>query len=1158
MTTGKLVLVSSLFAAALALASCGGGSSPFSDHTVESVTQDLTVDPDGKTTVFAFAGPAPQLAPGNFESDSTAVPLGATVSGATIAVEWDERVTPTHEVRIVGFAGIDEDFRPVATSDASVPTFAIASATQGTGLGNDSIIVEFSGPRVAPETVLDGDNWALLVDGSVFPLTGSALGWNVADQVLTIATDTTVNVHADFSLRATGIVSVADSAVSSTPVAGAATGDTTAPTLIAVEQSLPHDEFGRVVEFTFSEAMDPAFSTQTTNFSTGVFLFATAVSQPAPERIRATFPTPVVPGLDTVGLWGMVDAHGNPFPTGVQAVAAGSLVANAYALDPEVRTVSGVGGDQVIATTLQALEPDSAEDPSNWTLAIDGSAVDLSLQTLDYDLLTKTLTITLVDDTTNGLGFDLTPAGPLDVDGEAFVAAFSGVVDGDVLLPSVLTSVQNRDVDPSGETLDVTFDEDVDETSAELTGNWTVSGGITVTAAVRQADASVVRLTLDSVAVPGEQTVEVGGVTDIAGNAMTPVAGLAVTSTDTTAPNALSASAEGVAGLDNDTVTVRFDDSMLPADVTDQSHWTVESPVGTALDTSAASVTYDVNDKTATLTFDGGDGIDFFVEDDFSVAVTGVRDLAGNTITPDTLSGTVAVERVQPQLEAAYVKDSPEDNVVVVVFDEPIAAPDSFVTAELEDGVDNVLGAAAAFNWSASAPRELELTFGQVVLAGTHEVNLRGVLDAGGNPFFTVEDYLVASQSNAELALDGATVVATVAGEDNDVVNVVFGNRPSAWRIDDVANYSLADGGSPFDLAGAVIDYQGGSSLTLSLPSGNALATGTNYTLGIDGLETAQGVPMTAADTLVVAASGDATPPTMTANRTRLDPAASANSVFVEFDEAVDPTGAALASNFAIGATNPDTAVLVGPRSVHLTFSGGVAISDTIDVNLDDLAGNAGVMSQAVVGADSAGPLVGSITAHPQAGVGGDYLTVTFNEPVDSSKAVQQSSYVVTMDDAPVDLGAATFRYSSVGNTVRIDLPSSFDWDIHATVQVTVDGVDDVAGNAMALPAVVNAVFDGDAVAADFDAAFVDLRESASGNVVLVRFDEDVRFSSVAVPGGWTIGGGQTVTAVEQVTDDTVKLTLSAPLGVGEVVQHGGSLDVAGNVAGVLTVTPTH
>ncbi|QDU68625.1 Ig-like domain-containing protein [Engelhardtia mirabilis] len=1158
MFKGNYLLVPSLFAAALALASCGVGGGSVTNLSVESITQDLTVDPDGMTTVFAFGGDAPQLTPGNFQSDGTAVPTSAVVSGSSITVEWDERVTPSDQVRIVGVSGIDDDLRAVTTTDASSPTYTITSAVQGVGLGNDGLVIQFSGPRVAPELVAVGANWSLLVDGSAFPMNASALGWNATDQQLTILTDGTVNVHTLFSLRVTGVTSVADTPVGNTPVLGFATGDVVPPTLVSANQALGQDEFGRVIEFTFSEAMDPAFSTQATNFSTGLFLFATAISQPSPSVIRATFPVPVIPGLNSVGLYGLVDAHGNEFPTGVQAISAGSLVANAYSVDPELRTVSGVGGDQVIATTVQALEPESAEDPSNWSLDVDGGSVDLSLQTLDYDLLTKTLTITLVDDATNGLSFDLTPSGPIDVDGEAFAVPFSGFVDGDVLLPEVLTVVQNRVLDPTGKTVDVTFDEDVDETTAENTANWTASGGLTVTAAVRQVDASVVRLTLDGPAIPDENTFDVAGVLDVAGNAMDAITTLAVTSTDTVEPLAVGADAVGNAGLDNDTVVVLFDDDMVPADVEDPSHWTIESPVGTALDTSAATISYSVTQRRATLTFDGGDGIDFFVDDDFSVAVADVRDLGGNTITPGTLDGTVDVERRQPSIDSVYVRNSPQDNRVVVVFDEPVMEPDSFVTAELEDGADALLGVPAAVAWDAMTPREIEFTFSQVVTPGVYEINLRGVLDTAGNPFFAVENRGISAQDSSELGLGGASAVTSLSGEANDTLTVGFDRRPSGWNLTDLSFYSLTDGGGAVDLTGTELEFDGATTVTLHLPAGIDLQTGDGYTLSIDGLETAQGVVMSGPDAAVIVAAGDAVAPGLAVGRTRLDPADSANSVIVEFDEAVDLTGAVDVTNFEISGTDATTATVVGPRSVHLSFAGGVVVSDTVDVTIDDLAGNAGVVSEAVVAADSVGPLVGTVEAVAVPGVGGDYLRLTFNEPVNASQATSSGNYAITVDSNTLVLTGASMRYSSVGNEVTIAFPDSFDFATGTAVQVTVDAIEDVAGNAMAFPAVLNAVFGGDVTAPDFDAAFVDFRSDATGAQVLVRFDEDVAPAEVQSLGSWTIGGGQTVSAVEQVSNDTFRLTLSAPLGAAETVQHSSVFDVFGNASGVLTATPVH
>jgi hypothetical protein len=1156
MSQGNSLLVPSLSVSLLVLASCGGGGSDGSGVLqVQSVVQDLDLDPDGTTTVIEFDRAVTTLTVSNFATDAEATPTAVTLDGEFATVVWSARVGPASQVSLTGVAGASA--HAVTTTDDSAPSYEVLAATQGEGLGADVIEIQFSGPRVDPLQVVEGGNWLLEIGSSDFPLSASDFDFDVEQQTLTITTDSTANLHADFNLRVSGLVSVADTAVSAAAEPGEASGDAVPPTLVSAEQKLAQDEFGRVVEFEFSEAMDPAFSAQLVNFTSGFLVFPTQVTQPTPEVLRVRFAAPIVPGQDTVSLFGLVDAHGNALGNGAQAIAAATTVDNDFDGDPELRTVSGVGGDQLVAVTVQALDPDTAEDPDSWELEIDGAPVALEESMLDYDLLEKTLTIALDEDVLNGVDFELVSVGAIDVDGEAFEAEFDGFADGDVVLPLLTEALQNRASDETGETLDLSFSEELEETSAELVGNYALSGGLTVTSAVLLGDASVVRLSLDGPAVPGVHTLDVSGLSDPAGNLLDAVVGAELISTDTTAPSAVSAAATGLEGLDNDRLRVVFDDLLYEDDVTDSSHWIVESPQGTALDTSSVTVSYDPDSHSATLVFDAGDGIDFQVDADFSVALSGVRDLGGNLIGAGTLTGVADVERRQPQLEAVYVRDTPFENQVVVVFDEPLAEPDAFVAADLQSSAGAFLSSAAQLDWDAETPREVVLSFGQVVTAGNQRLLFLGAQDAAGNPFLGVDQHPIAAQDDQEPALDGgSSALLATSGEGNDVLTLVLDRRPSRLGLLELERYTVIFGGDEQDLSGAELDFDGDLTVTVTLAGELALATGGSYTVEIDGIESAQGVAMSAADSAVVMASGDLVQPSLVAGRVRLDPADSAHSLVVEFSEALDADDLEDASLYQIGLTPADSATRLGPLSARVTFDGGVAVSDVLEVTARDQAGNVGLMSAAVTAADTVGPLVATVEAEAVSGAGGDLLWVTFNEPLAAHTALVPGPYTLTVDGSPVDLSSAQFGYSSLGNRVRIELPAGTEFDVLGTVAVTIEGIEDVSGNAMSLPANLAAMLGGDSQAPDFRGACVDLRSSAAGDVVLVAFDEAVdplQLDSTAV---YSVSGGQTVTAVEVLTDDTVRLTLSAALGADDLIEVDALRDLAQNASGALAIDP--
>ena len=115
----------------LLIAGCGGGGS--STTSLTAALQDLDLDPSGRTTVLSFTGDAGALATGHMDADGGQSAQSVTVSGSSATVVWDERVSPTHQVRILGYGETPEDFVAVDTSDDSVPFFVVSSGTQNAG-----------------------------------------------------------------------------------------------------------------------------------------------------------------------------------------------------------------------------------------------------------------------------------------------------------------------------------------------------------------------------------------------------------------------------------------------------------------------------------------------------------------------------------------------------------------------------------------------------------------------------------------------------------------------------------------------------------------------------------------------------------------------------------------------------------------------------------------------------------------------------------------------------------------------------------------------------------------------------------------------------------------------------------------------------------------
>lgn len=1148
--------------ASLLLVGCGGGGSSSSsdENSVLTVLQDLDVDAEGLTTVVTFASAPGALDIANFECDDGQTPLTVDVVDDVATVTWDAIVTPSSRVRVIGKSTIDTTYADVETSDASEPTWTVDDAQLVAGWGNDTIEIGFTGPHVQEALVEDLDNWTLTVDATEMDLAGSTFDFDPITQILTITTGPNANLHEEFDLAATNVKSVADVALDATPVNASTAGDSTAPSLLSVEQNLAEDEFGRVIEFTFDEAMDPVFCPVLANFTTSDGDLAVDAEMGAEDVLRVTFSAPVVPGMDDIDLSSLEDAHGNDLGSTTTPVTAGTTMPNDFTSTPELSTTSGAANDTVTAVFDQAIDPDEATDSSYWMLEIpDGTPYDLSTATFDYDLETKTLVITLADDYANGTSFEfgaLSGSEPHDVDGDTFVSTQASLVDGEIVEPTISSITQNRSLDSSGETIDVAFDEAVETTTAETIGNYTFSGGQNVAAATLLPSLTTVRLTLDAYALPGTDTLDVSGVDDLAGNTMTAVVASSLSSSDSTAPAGSSATAYAYEGADNDALVVTFNDDMVESEVETAASWTVESPVGTALDTTNATVTYDTDSRTATLVFDGNDGINLKNDSDFEVGFASMQDLGGNSVSSATVLGTIDGETTLPQVESLWVETGAL-NKVHVKFSEPCDLLDDIsgdTHYRIYDLSQNLVGTPATATVDSDG-LGVELTFGFSVSTANHTLSIYGPTDLAGNYFFPIEQFSIGAEDTSEPTFDVVSACLSVSGEENDVLTAVFAEPMGSWGLLDPSNWTLEIGLTPYDISDADFSFNGSDTVTIRLNAEDAhsLIAGATYDITVENVRSIQGVELSAPHTVGPTVSGDATAPSIAAGRARLDPDEPTGALVLEFDEAVDATEAEDTNNYDISGTHPTAATLTGPRNVDLTFGIAIAAGDTLDFTMPDLAGNSASASVVVTSEDTTGPLVVVITATAVADEGLDTIEVEFDEPVLESSATDLSNYTLTMGATSVSLSGAVASYSSVDDTVTITLGSDAELVTGGTLNVQITGLEDASGNAMSPDANINAVVGGDSTGADFQSSFVNWRVSALGDVVDVLFNEDVDETFATDDTNWTASPGLSVLSVEKVSACYYRVTLSLPPIAGDELELVDLPDLAGNTSGTIT-----
>jgi hypothetical protein len=1158
----------SLFAATLlVLAACSGGNSGPGPNAIASAVQDLTLDPEGMTTVITFDrvdGLAGASA-ANFQAGGGQAALSASVDGTAVTVTWNARVTPSDSVAATGLQDVATSFHGVSTTNGAAPTFVITSGTQNPGLGGDVLLVQFSGAHLIQSQAESLSHWTLTENTVARDLTGSTFNLDPNAQTLTITLGATANLYATYTLAANGVHSVADVAVSSTAVNGTATGDSAAPNLVSAIQNLTLDEYGRVIEFTFDKSMDPTVSLALAHYNVTLPDLATTVTQPAENLLRVTFNDPIEPGVKTVTLMGLVDLHGNAFPDGAQTITQPSPVVNAFNGSPVAVTVPNALNDYIQVATTQAFDPVSAIDPAKWTLHVAGNLINMANQAFVYDFLGKTLTITLDFDMHNGDNFTILANSVLEVDGQTFGQGFFGTVGGDITPPSVSMVAQNRTADPTGKTLDATLSETVQPGPATTPANWSLSGAQNLQTVTLLSGGQIVRLTYDALVLPGSVTLTCANQQDLAGNVMAaPQTNIQIISTDTTPPAANSAVATAVEGADNDTFVVGFNDDMIQSEVETPANWHLESPVGTVLSTVGTNVSYNVATKTGTLTL--ANGVNLKRGNDFKVVLSNMRDLGANTITPTPITGLVQFETTLPTVNTVY-RDAVNDDTLVVRFSEPCDLLTNLYDIFLNpDGTRFILrdntGALRGYAVSATVQDNglgVSVAFGLMVNVDD-TIDILGVTDLAGNPLFPALSVATVAQDLTQPSLDiAATTFTSVSGENNDFITVKYDRPMSPWQLLDPANYA-ANGTNAVDLLSADYSFDGTDTVTIRLKSGGAfdLLTGQTYNLGVNNVRSAQGTLRTTVDPDIgITAIGDSTPPNVLVGNVRLDPL-TMNSLVIEFTEAMSPLSIATASNYDYNGGNLATGALsLGSRDVRTTFSVTPVVGQNITLSASDLAGNdSGMITRAVAAADMQPPNVSGVAGVIMPGWGGDTVTISFDEPVSQATALVLSHYTVKSGSNTLSLTGATASYTSTTNTVTLHLVGGQELDAMLALSVTVSGVADVSGNVMPVPIQTTGPVSGDTTPPSLKGAFVDWQQDPTGKTIDVLFSEDVNQTFAAVTTHWVCSGGQAVYGVTMMERNHFRLTLSAILAAAQTISITGLPDLANNAAGLISIDP--
>ncbi|NCO34303.1 MAG: Ig-like domain-containing protein, partial [Armatimonadetes bacterium] len=406
-------------------------------------------------------------------------------------------------------------------------------------------------------------------------------------------------------------------------------------------------------------------------------------------------------------------------------------VAGCTAYETELQVVFSEDVNSTDATTRGNF---TVESPRN-----SGKFVDLSGATFAYDAATFTTTIsniTLVYQNTyrvkvTNVKDRANPANTI-VDN-----SIGNICDGTVD-ENVPPTVSGCSAGTTSVT--VTFSEKVNQTDAENRDNYQIespkgSGSFaSLASATLIYDSQTKTVEIDGISLKQGDTFEVtvSNVKDLAGNPISPPENLtdnvcSGTVADDVPPTVQSCTAN------NTKVTVTFSEAMRTAGVQDRSNYAIESPIGTPV--SGGTLTYDVNAKTATITFDA---VTFNTGDSYQVTVSNVEDVAGNVIAaPDNeCSGTVA-DSTPPTVVSCFA----DSTVLEVTYSEDVLSGvgQASVTNESNYDVESPIGTpvdinVGGVNVTYISARKTAIFMGVALSPGNaFEVTVHRVQDKAGN-----------------------------------------------------------------------------------------------------------------------------------------------------------------------------------------------------------------------------------------------------------------------------------------------------------------------------------------------------------------------------------------------------------------------------------------
>ncbi|MHC4823229.1 MAG: hypothetical protein ACYTEP_04335 [Planctomycetota bacterium] len=355
--------------------------------------------------------------------------------------------------------------------------------------------------------------------------------------------------------------------------------------------------------------------------------------------------------------------------------------------------------------------------------------------------------------------------------------------------------------------MDLSFPEKVDMESALEVSHY-VSNGSQAVISVELLGQKRVRIVFDGLMLPGVDTLKVSGVRAFSGSFFLDADRLILGSDDQHPPRILSSRLDAVSGVDNDVLTIVFEEDMLPADVTAMQNYALQYPSGTPFPLDSEDVEYHVETRTLTVALHGpgGSAFDLVVDTAWSLSITGLRDLSGNLMAQGTNPyGTVGGDQQAPTILSVTQNSlaAPGGTVVDLLADESldpasVGSPSNYVFSN---------GAVAVSMLWIAETEILRLTLDAPVEAGVDTLSVQGLADTAGN---SMDGALVLPVGTNDGVPPQFTMITgtTEPGFFNDVLVLQFDERLHPGDAVDPDLFTVESPiGFPLDLSGAVLSY---------------------------------------------------------------------------------------------------------------------------------------------------------------------------------------------------------------------------------------------------------------------------------------------------------------------------------------------------------------